>query len=250
MHHGEVGLNPPQDKPLIDVEHLTRAFGNREQRVTVLDDVSFGVPRGSLFGIAGPSGSGKSTLLNLLTGLDRPTSGRVLFDGLELRARSENQLARWRGHHVGIVFQFFQLIPTLTALENVMLALQLGASKAFRRASWRERAVACLEEVGAANLADRLPSKMSGGQQQRIAIARALANDPPVLVADEPTGNLDSRSAHDVFDVLAGLTEHGKTVVFVTHATELAARATAGIELLDGRIIDQHGAAPPVVQPA
>ena len=98
MHHGEVGLNPPQDKPLIDVEHLTRAFGTREQRVTVLDDVSFGVPRGSLFGIAGPSGSGKSTLLNLLTGLDRPTSGRVLFDGLELRARSENQLARWRGH--------------------------------------------------------------------------------------------------------------------------------------------------------
>jgi len=250
MHHGEVGLNPPQDKPLIDVEHLTRAFGTREQRVTVLDDVSFGVPRGSLFGIAGPSGSGKSTLLNLLTGLDRPTSGRVLFDGLELRARSENQLARWRGHHVGIVFQFFQLIPTLTALENVMLALQLGASKAFRRASWRERAVACLEEVGAANLADRLPSKISGGQQQRIAIARALANDPPLLVADEPTGNLDSRSAHDVFDVLAGLTEHGKTVVFVTHATELAARATAGIELLDGRIIDQHGAAPPVVQPA
>ncbi len=222
------------------MEHLTRAFGAREQRVTVLDDLSFGVP----------SVSGKSTLLNLLTGLDRPTSGRVLFDGLELRARSENQLARWRGRHVGIVFQFFQLIPTLTALENVMLALELGGSKTFRRTGWRERALACLQEVGAATLADRLPSKMSGGQQQRIAIARALANDPPVLVADEPTGNLDSRSARDVFDVLAGLTDHGKTVIFVSHATELAARATAGIELLDGRIIDQHGAAPAVLQPA
>jgi putative ABC transport system ATP-binding protein len=245
-----VGLIPPQDTSLIQVEHLIRAFGAREQRVTVLDDVTFGVPRRSLFGIAGPSGSGKSTLLNLLTGLDRPTSGRVLFDGMELRARSENQLARWRGRHVGIVFQFFQLIPTLTALENVMLALELGDSKAIRRATWRERALACLEEVGATDLADRLPSKISGGQQQRIAIARALANDPPVLVADEPTGNLDSRSAHDVFDVLAGLTEHDKTVIFVTHATELAARATAGIELLDGRIIEQHGVAPAGLRPA
>jgi putative ABC transport system ATP-binding protein len=245
-----VGLIPSQDASLIQVEHLTRAFGAREQRVTVLDDVTFGVPRQSLFGIAGPSGSGKSTLLNLLTGLDRPTSGRVLFDGMELRARSENQLARWRGRHVGIVFQFFQLLPTLTSLENVMLALELGDSKAIRRATWRERALACLEEVGATDLADRLPSKISGGQQQRIAIARALANDPPVLVADEPTGNLDSRSAHDVFDVLAGLTKQGKTVIFVTHATELAARATAGIELLDGRIIDQHGVAPAGLQPA
>src|SRR5438128_4111750 len=180
MHHGEVGLNPPQDKPLIDVEHLTRAFGNREQRVTVLDDVSFGVPRGSLFGIAGPSGSGKSTLLNLLTGLDRPTSGRVVFGGEELRARTENQLARWRGRHVGIVFQFFQLIPTLTALENVMLALELGGAGKVSRGQWRERGMACLAQVGAADFANRMPAKLSGGQQQRIAIARPLVNDRAV----------------------------------------------------------------------
>src|SRR5256886_11019968 len=132
VHHREVGLTPPQIKPLIDVEHLTRAFGAREQRVTVLDDLSFGVPRGSLFGIAGPSGSGKSTLLNLLTGLDRPTSGRVLFDGLDLRARGENQLARWRGLHVGIVFQFFLLNPNLTGLENFLLGYELVATTALR----------------------------------------------------------------------------------------------------------------------
>jgi len=227
--------------PLIEVEHLTRVFGAREQKVTVLSDLSFCVPAGSLFGINGPSGSGKSTLLNLLTGLDRPTSGRVIFGGEELRARTENQLARWRGRHVGIVFQFFQLIPTLTALENVMLALELGGTGKFTRGQWRERGMACLAQVGAADFANRMPAKLSGGQQQRIAIARSLVNDPAVIVADEPTGNLDSRSAHEVFDTLAGLTAQRKTVVFVTHATELASRSTAGIELLDGRIVAQHG---------
>lgn len=235
-------------EPLIEVEHLTRVFGAREQKVTVLNDLSFCVPAGSLFGINGPSGSGKSTLLNLLTGLDRPTSGRVVFGGEELKARTENQLARWRGRHVGIVFQFFQLIPTLTALENVMLALELGGAGKFSRGQWRERGMACLAEVGAAAFANRMPAKLSGGQQQRIAIARSLVNDPAVIVADEPTGNLDSRSAHDVFDTLAGLTDHRKTVVFVTHATELALRSTAGIELLDGRIVAQHGGATAIPQ--
>jgi len=235
-------------EPLIEIEHLTRVFGAREQKVTVLNDLSFSVPAGSLFGINGPSGSGKSTLLNLLTGLDRPTSGRVVFGGEELKARTENQLARWRGRHVGIVFQFFQLIPTLTALENVMLALELGGAGNFSRGQWRERGMACLAQVGAADFANRLPAKLSGGQQQRIAIARSLVNDPAVIVADEPTGNLDSRSAHDVFDTLAGLTDHRKTVVFVTHATELASRSTAGIELLDGRIVAQHGGATVIPQ--
>ncbi len=234
--------------PLIGVEHLTRSFGAREQKVAVLNDLSFSVPSGSLFSISGPSGSGKSTLLNLLTGLDRPTSGRVVFGGEELRARTENQLARWRGRHVGIVFQFFQLIPTLTALENVMLALELGGADKFSRGQWRERGMACLAQVGAADFANRMPAKLSGGQQQRIAIARSLVNDPAVIVADEPTGNLDSRSAHDIFDTLAGLTDQRKTVVFVTHATELASRSTAGIALLDGRIVAQHGGATAVPQ--
>ena len=235
-------------EPLIEVEHLTRVFGAREQKVTVLNDLSFCVPAGSLFGINGPSGSGKSTLLNLLTGLDRPTSGRVVFGGEELKARTENQLARWRGRHVGIVFQFFQLIPTLTALENVLLALELGGAGKFSRGQCRERGMARLAEVGAADFANRLPAKLSGGQQQRIAIARSLVNDPALIVADEPTGNLDSRSAHDVFDTLAGLTDHRKTVVFVTHATELASRSTAEIELLDGRIVAQHGGAMAIPQ--
>src|SRR5262249_51068352 len=189
-----------------------------------------------------PSGSGKSTLLNMLTGIDRPTSGKVLFAGKELRARRENALAQWRGRHVGIVFQFFQLIPTLTALENILLALELGGGGGLPRRQGRPRALACLDTVGLADYTRRLPSELSGGQQQRVAIARALANDPPVLVADEPTGNLDSQTAHQVFDVLAALTDRDKTVIYVTHDRALAARATARIELLDGRIVAAHGA--------
>jgi putative ABC transport system ATP-binding protein len=198
------------------------------------------VPAQSLFAINGPSGSGKSTILNMLTGIDRPTRGRVLFAGRELRAMGEDTLARWRGRHVGIVFQFFQLIPTLTALENVLLALELGGGAGEKRSQWRDRAMTCLHLAHIPDLAHRLPSELSGGEQQRVAIARAIANDPPVIVADEPTGNLDSHTAHQVFDTLAGLTELGKTVIYVTHARELAARASARIDLLDGRIV-RHG---------
>jgi putative ABC transport system ATP-binding protein len=228
--------------PIIQVEGLTRVIATRAQRSVILDDVSFSVPAQSLFAINGPSGSGKSTLLNLLTAIDRPTSGKVVFAGKELRGRSENALARWRGRNVGIVFQFFQLIPTLTALENVLLALELGGGGGLPRGKWRMRALACLEAVGLAEYTRRLPSELSGGQQQRVAIARALANDPPVLVADEPTGNLDSVTAHQVFDTLASLIERGKTVIYVTHDRELAARANARIELLDGRIAGEYGA--------
>jgi putative ABC transport system ATP-binding protein len=233
-------------EPLVRVEHVTRVIATRAQRTTILDDVTLDVPARSLFAINGPSGSGKSTLLNMLTGLDRPTSGRVVFAGEELRARSENRLARWRGRHVGIVFQFFQLIPTLTAAENVMLALQLGGGGGVPRRRWRRRALDCLALVDIAQYADRLPSELSGGQQQRVAIARALANDPPVLVADEPTGNLDSHSAQAVFDTLAALPREGKTVIYVTHDPHLAARATAGVELLDGRVAGYLGACAPV----
>ncbi len=224
---------------LIEVDHLSRHLDQMGQRTRILDDVTFAIPAGSLFAINGPSGSGKSTVLNMLTGLDRPSSGRVVFEGQELRAKSENALARWRGTHVGIVFQFFQLIPTLTARENVMLALELGARLPRRR--WEERVHRCLQMVGVDELGDRLPSAMSGGQQQRVAIGRALANDPPVLVADEPTGNLDSRSAQEVFEVLARLPDQGKTVIYVTHDTRLAGRATARVELLDGRIVAAEG---------
>src|SRR5258706_15863084 len=228
--------------PLVQVENVSRIIESRVQRTVILDSLNFTVPEQSLFAINGPSGSGKSTILNILTGIDRPSSGHVVFAGEELRAKSENALARWRGHHVGIVFQFFQLIPTLTALENVLLALELGGGGGLPGRQWRQRALSCLETVGLAEYPRRLPSELSGGQQQRVAMARALANDPPVLVADEPTGNLDSKTAHQVFDTLAGLTERGKTVIYVTHDRALAARASARIELLDGRIVAQQGA--------
>jgi ABC-type lipoprotein export system ATPase subunit len=232
----------PQGSPLIRVEHLTRAIATRAQRTIILDNVTFTIPAQSLFAINGPSGSGKSTLLNMLTGIDRPSSGRVIFAGQELRAQGENALARWRGRHVGIIFQFFQLVPTLTARENVLLALELGGGGGFPRSAWRKRAQECLEIVGMGAFGNRLPSELSGGQQQRVAVARALTNDPLVLIADEPTGNLDSRTAHAVFDMLASLTQSGKTVVYVTHDRELAARADGGIELLDGHIVEQHNA--------
>jgi len=231
---------------LIQVEHLSRVITTRTQKTVILDDVTFTIPPGSLFAINGPSGSGKSTLLNLLTGIDRPTSGRVVFAGAELRARGEDALARWRGQHVGIIFQFFQLIPTLTALENVLLALELGGGGGLARRQWRERALTCLEIVGLRDYERRLPSELSGGQQQRVAVARALANDPPVLVADEPTGNLDSHTAQQIFALLAGFINLSKTVVYVTHDRELAARSTAHVTLLDGRIIEQSGAQPEV----
>src|SRR5205823_7224218 len=207
----ESGQTPSAPPPaLIEVEQLSRIIGLRTRKTVILDDVTFRVTAQSLFAINGPSGSGKSTILNMLTGIDRPTSGRVLFAGQELRRMSENALARWRGQHVGIVFQFFQLVPTLTALENVLLALELGGGGKLRRRDWRERAMDCLEIAMVKDRAHRLPGALSGGEQQRVAIARALANNPPVMVADEPTGNLDSRTAHGVFETLASLTEAGK----------------------------------------
>jgi len=228
------------DEALVCVENISKVMVSKSVEMVILDSLSFSVPSGSLFAINGPSGSGKSTLLNMLTGIDRPTSGRVLFAGQEIRQMSENKLAKWRGRHVGIIFQFFQLLPTLTAQENILLALELGGL--LPRRQWRERSMECLELVGLADYARRLPSELSGGQQQRVAIARALANDPPVLVADEPTGNLDSKTALQVFSLLEELPQRNKTVIYVTHDRDLAARATHRIDLLDGRIVRQSGA--------
>jgi putative ABC transport system ATP-binding protein len=230
----------PKGADLIQVEHLCRTISTHAQKTVLLDDITFTVPAGSLFAINGPSGSGKSTILNMITGIDRPTSGRVIFAGEELRARNEDALARWRGRHVGIVFQFFQLVPTLTVRENVLLALELGGG--LPRRAWQERAHTCLAEVGMEALAGRLPAELSGGQQQRVAIARALANDPLVLVADEPTGNLDSHSAQQIFALLAALAEREKTIIYVTHDPNFAAHASARIDLLDGCIVGQQNA--------
>lgn len=228
--------------PLVQAEHISRFIGSHAQKTSILEDVTFTVRAQSLFAINGPSGSGKSTILNMLTGIDRPNSGRIVFAGQEIRKMSENALARWRGQHVGIIFQFFQLVPTLTALENVLLALELGGGGGLPRRDWRKRAMACLETAMVANRANSLPATLSGGEQQRVAIARALANNPPVIIADEPTGNLDSHTAHQVFDILEDLTRQGKTVIYVTHDKTLAERANARIDLLDGRIIGSHNA--------
>jgi ABC-type lipoprotein export system ATPase subunit len=229
-------------KALIYVEHLTRTISSGANTVTILEDLTFAIPMQSLFCINGPSGSGKSTLLNMLTGIDRPTSGRIIFDGEELRTKNEDALARWRGRNIGIIFQFFQLVPTLTAIENVLLAIELGSGGGLPRRRWHERAMQCLDRASIADMAKRLPSQMSGGQLQRVAIARALANDPPVLIADEPTGNLDSRTAHQVFDILAALTQQQKTIIYVTHDPQLAERASTRIKLLDGHIARGKGA--------
>ncbi len=223
----------------VQVEDVSKVITNRATKTVILDAITFSIPQGSLFSITGPSGSGKSTLLNILTGIDRASSGRVLFAGQALQRMSENRLAKWRGHHIGIVFQFFQLLPTLTAQENVLLALELG--RVLPRRQWRSRAEECLRLVEMQSYMKRLPSELSGGQQQRVAIARALANDAPVLVADEPTGNLDSRTALQIFDLLESLTAQGKTVIYVTHDRDLAQRAHDGIDLLDGRIVGRRG---------
>lgn len=239
---GRQQAGSPIASPLIRVENVSRVIETRSLKTVVLDSIDFSIPAHTLFAINGPSGSGKSTLLNILTGIDRPGSGRIIFAGEELRAKSENALAKWRGQHIGIVFQFFQLLSTLTALENVLLALELGGAGGLPRQQWRERAMLCLETVGIQEHAQRLPGQLSGGQQQRVAIARALANNPPVLIADEPTGNLDSRSAQQVFATLAALTKWGKTVVYVTHDPELAKQATARIDLFDGHIAGHQNA--------
>jgi putative ABC transport system ATP-binding protein len=221
-------------------QNLSLTVGTGPRRVPIISDASFAVSVGSLFAITGPSGSGKTSLVNLIAGIDRPTDGRLWFGGESLIGGSENALARWRARNVGIVFQFFHLISTLTAAENVLLALELG--RQVPRRSWNERVTTCLTAVGMGDYAGRLPSELSGGEQQRVAIARAMANDPPLIVADEPTGNLDSRNSEIVLATLHELSERGKTVVYVTHDQALADRADAAIDLLDGRIVARRDA--------
>jgi putative ABC transport system ATP-binding protein len=183
----------------------------------------------------GPSGSGKTTLLNILTGIDRPTAGQTWIGNWRLDRMDEEGLARWRGRHVGIVFQFFQLFPTLTALENVQLPLELRPTMSVR--ARRRRAAQSLEEVGLLARSDHLPAQLSGGEQQRVALARALAHDPLLIAADEPTGNLDSSSGQQVMSLLADIHRRGKTVLMVTHDPQFSPMATHQVQLLDGKII-------------
>jgi len=219
---------------LIELRDVVKTYEAGGGDVTVLKEVTLKVQPGEFVSVVGPSGSGKSTMLNMITGIDRPTSGEVLVGGEAVHELSENELARWRGRNVGVIFQFFQLLPTLTVLENVMLPMDF--CNVYKRRERKERAMRLLEQVGIADQADKLPSALSGGQQQRAAIARALANDPPVIVGDEPTGNLDTGTADAVFALFQDLVTQGKTLVIVTHDRELSGRTERVLHLLDGRI--------------
>ena len=219
---------------IVEVIDVVKSFPVGDGEITVLKGISFEVKSGEFVSIVGPSGNGKSTLLNMITGIDRPTDGEVVVTGCEVHKMSENQLASWRGEHVGIIFQFFQMLPALSLLQNVILPMDF-ANK-YTPKERRERAMYLLERVDLADQAHKLPSMVSGGQQQRAAIARALANDPALLVGDEPTGNLDSRTAGDVFDLFTDLVEQGKTMLMVTHDKELARRVPRVLEIIDGKI--------------
>jgi putative ABC transport system ATP-binding protein len=220
--------------PVVQIKDVVKTFPVGGGEVTVLKGLTFDVKSGEFVSIVGPSGNGKSTLLNMITGIDRPTSGEVIVTGREVHKMSENQLAAWRGQHVGIIFQFFQMLPALTLLQNVMLPMDFA--RKYKPRERKERALSLLETVDLADQANKLPGNVSGGQQQRAAIARALANDPELLVADEPTGNLDTRTANDVFDMFVQLVKGGKTLVMVTHDKELSRRVPRVVEIIDGRI--------------
>jgi putative ABC transport system ATP-binding protein len=224
-----------KNTPIIDMQNVVKTFSTPAGDFTVLKGISLKVMQGEFVGIVGPSGSGKSTLLNMITGIDRPTSGKVFVQGKRVDTMSENEMARWRGRNIGIIFQFFQLLPTLSALENVMLPMDF--CNIGRGRERKERAIHCLELVGLAKHANKLPGSLSGGEQQRVAIARALANDPPILLADEPTGNLDSKTGDEIFSLFERLVANGKTILMVTHNRDLAARIPRMVGLLDGRII-------------
>lgn len=224
-----------QHQSLVSLQNVEKTFVTRGTRFRALRGVDLHVGRGEFVGIVGPSGSGKSTLINMITGIDRPTEGEVHVTGQRLTHMTENQVARWRGKNVGIVFQFFQLLPTLTVLENIMMPMHYCGTFRGKR---RERAMEVLDMVQIPDTAGKYPSQISGGQQQRAAIARALVNDPPLIVGDEPTGNLDTVSAALVFALFEDLVEEGKTIMMVTHDRNLAGLIPRVEEVRDGKLVN------------
>jgi len=224
---------------LIELRGAVKAYETAAGEFLALNNVDLQVDSGSFVAVVGKSGSGKSTLTNMITGIDRPTSGEVIVAGTPIHTMNEGQIARWRGRNVGVVFQFFQLLPTLTTVENVMLPMSF--CNMYKRSERRDRATELLDRVAMADQRDKLPTELSGGQQQRVAIARALANDPRLVVADEPTGNLDSHTADAVFGLFEELVDAGKTILMVTHDEDLAQQVTRTVTIADGKIVsDKH----------
>ncbi|HET9286414.1 MAG TPA: ABC transporter ATP-binding protein [Gaiella sp.] len=224
-------------EPLIELSAVVKVYRTGKLEYPALRGVDLSIDAGEMVAVVGPSGSGKSTIMNMITGIDRPTDGSVTVDGQQIHLLSEEQLAAWRGRNVGIVFQFFQLLPTLTAVENAMLPLDFARQVPKR--DRREIARHNLELVSLGDKLDHLPSELSGGEQQRVAIARALASDPKLIIGDEPTGNLDTQTAAEMFQLLRRLNDEGKTVLYVTHDLELAARAGRVVTIRDGLVVDQ-----------
>jgi len=221
---------------VVDLQGVNKTFHGPAGPIQALKDVTLRVYSGEFVGVRGPSGSGKSTLINMITGIDRPTRGDVHVSGARLNDLNENQLAHWRGRNVGVIFQFFQLLPTLTVMENIIFPME--CCRMWKPRERPDRAMHLLEQVGLADQAQKLPNTLSGGQQQRAAIARAMANDPALIMGDEPTGNLDSKSADKVFNLFEELVKQGKTFMMVTHDLGLAHRIPRVIEVLDGDLFD------------
>jgi putative ABC transport system ATP-binding protein len=220
---------------MISLNHISKTYETPAGKFSALKDIDLEIKPGEFVGIVGKSGSGKSTLLNMVAGIDRPSAGSVSVAGTEIHGLSENKLAAWRGRNVGFVFQFFQLLPTLTAAENVMLPMDFSRTIPSRER--RKRACALLERVEVGRHADKLPATLSGGEQQRVAIARALANEPRLVLADEPTGNLDSVTATAILDLFRDMANQGTTVVIATHEADIARVIDRRIEISDGTLL-------------
>ncbi len=233
------GLLPQQNgHALIDLKNLHKVYKTDAGDFPALKGIDLQINAGEFVSVIGKSGSGKTTLINMLTGIDRPTSGEIVVSGVSIGDLSEGKMAHWRGLHMGVVFQFFQLLPTLTVLQNVMLPMDF--CNMYSPVERRQRALHLLDLVGIAEHAHKTPSRLSGGQQQRAAIARALANDPPIIATDEPTGNLDSKTANQIFDLFQRLVDDGKTILMVTHDDDLAERASRTVIISDGEIVNEY----------
>lgn len=242
MERTQITMNNPtmknnsNDAPAVQLRQVSKVYESSSGSFTALKDINLRIQPGKFVAVVGKSGSGKTTLLNVLAGIDRPTNGTISVDGTRVDLLSESQLAEWRGRTIGLVFQFFQLLPTLTIAENVMLPMEFV--KIIPAAEHRSRALELLERVGIRNQADKLPAALSGGEQQRAAIARALANNPPILIADEPTGNLDEATRTSVLELFAKLNADGRTIILVTHERDISGYTDRQVMLVDGHVAE------------